>query len=136
MREQDDTRELLETFRAYRRSTLRLREVFQGTTDGLALTFKLSAAAGETTASFVGGDRIHRHAALLRPFMKPGSPIELRGVWTRIRAAGLVTATAEASVEEAFVRADRLSMALAVNDRVMTARDIYDVYGEGQYFGE
>ncbi|MGK2852272.1 MAG: hypothetical protein ACSLFN_15380 [Candidatus Limnocylindrales bacterium] len=92
---------------------------------------------GSSTAStFTAGDRVHRHAALLRPFMQIGSKVELRAVWARIRSLGLADEAVAARITQAFERADRLSMGLQVDGRDITARDVYDAYANGKYFGD
>jgi hypothetical protein len=126
-----------EMLRAYRRASFRLREVFHGPTEGLDISFKLTAEmGGPTTSAFAAGDRVHRHAALLRPFMQAGSHIELRAVWARIESLERADETVSARIAEAFEQADHLSMALQVDGREMTARDVYHAYAEGRYFAD
>jgi hypothetical protein len=135
--ERIDSSHLRRVFRAYKRAAARIRAVLGCPPAGLNLTFNLSAkAGGPTTSTFTAGDQVPRHAALLRPFMQPGSEVELRSVWSMLRSAWLVDDALAASVDEAFERADRLSMLLVVNERQLSARDVYTAYGEGLYFGD
>jgi hypothetical protein len=123
--------------RAYKRAASRLQDVLEGPAEGLRMSFELRAGRDEPTKTSLGlGDRVHRHAALLRPFMAPGSDIELSRFWGLLSRAKGVSAATRRSVERAIARADTLSMALKVNERVITARDIYFAYGEGQYFAD
>lgn len=124
-----------ETVRAYKRAAARLRQVLDGPAEGLAISFELSAARGQpTSGSFKAGDRVHRHAALLRPFMARGSEIELRNVWEQVTQSG-VDESVRVGMEQTFANADRLSMAIQLDGRALTAREVYDSFGEGQYFG-
>jgi hypothetical protein len=66
--------------------------------------------------------------------MAPQSPIELRRVWEALLATDVVGEETRSMVEDAFRDADRLQMRLVVNDSVLTAREVYDAYGEGEYF--
>ena len=136
--ERIDSAHLRGVVRAYKRAAARIRAVRVGPPTGLNLSFNLSAKAdGSTTTSFTAGDRVPRYAALLRPFMRVGSEIELRSVWSALRSSELVDDAVQTSVNEAFDRADRLSMHLVVNERQLSARDIYTAYGEeGEYFGD
>jgi hypothetical protein len=111
--------------------------VLQGPPDGLSLSFELTASRTEATRSSLAvGDRIHRHAALLRPFMSTKSQIELRAMWDQLRTDISLGPEVEAEVDRVFAQADRLSMPFKLNDRPLNARDIYFAYGEGSYFGE
>jgi hypothetical protein len=126
-----------DVLRSYKREASRLREVLEGPTEGLNLSFELRAGRDEpTTSSLTLGDRVHRHAALLRPFMAPESDIELTKVWRLLKGADGVDAPTRRRVERTVGQVDRLSTALKVNERVLTARDIYFAYGEGKYFAD
>lgn len=123
--------------RAFKRAASRLKDVLEGPAEGLHLSFELRAGRDEPTKTSLGlGDRVHRHAALLRPFMAPTSDIELGKIWRSLSRAKGVSAATRRRVERAVVQADTLSMALKVNERVITARDIYFAYGEGHYFAD
>jgi hypothetical protein len=124
-----------DVIRAYKRAAGRLRTVFDGPVDGLNVTFKMEASRdSDKTSSLRLGDRVHRHAALLRPFMANGSPIELRSVWADLQSDPSFDEGQRDRVNEEFTRAERLSIALNANGRDLTARDIYFAYGEGRYF--
>lgn len=123
--------------RAYKRAASQLREVLRGPAEGLSLSFKLAASKGQpATSSLDVGERVHRHAALLRPFMAADSPIELRGVWDRLRADLDLDPDIHRAVELVFEAAARLPVSFVLNDRPLTARDIYFAYGDGAYFSD
>jgi hypothetical protein len=133
----DNTPNLAELVRAYMRPAYNVRDVLEGRPEGLALKFELDAAQGEpTSTSSAAGSEVDRLAALLRPFMARGSKIELASVWEALLATGDVDERTRADVEQAFVAADRLSISVAIDDRPLTARDVYFAYGEGQYFAD
>jgi hypothetical protein len=126
-----------EVLRAYRRAAAQLREVYRGPRDGLDVGFRMEATkGGPTTSSVELGERIHRHAVLLRPFMAAGSPVELRSVWAALSADPDIGDDVRRRVDQDFERADHLSFALTVNGRDLSARDVYFAFGEGQYFSE
>jgi hypothetical protein len=127
---------LREVFRSYKRAASRLRDVFDAPEGELATSFHLSSTGDVLTTSFSAGARIPRHAALLRPFMREGSRLELRSVWAALQDSGHLDDEVRVRVEAAFEEADHLWMAVNVNGRDLSARDIYTVYGEGTYFRE
>ena len=129
--------ELRSLFRQYKRAASRLRDVLAGPTDELALGFRLSGGQDRpTSGEFTAGARVDRHAALLRPFMDPRSPIQLRAVWSRLLALGCLDALRVEDVEAAFAAAEALDFPVVVNDEALSARDVYLAYGEGHYFGD
>jgi hypothetical protein len=133
----DDAPDLSKLLRAYKRAASRLRDVLEGPPEDLALKYELHAERDRPAASsFIAGPLVARHAALLRPFMAPGSQLELRTVWDTLVATGTIEPQVRAAVEHGFVEADRLSISVTLNERPLTARDIYFAYGEGQYFAE
>lgn len=77
-----------------------------------------------------------RLSALLRPFMDQGSDVEVASVWRRLVATGEVNPDSAAAVEQAFADAERLSLHIKVNDKELSAREVYVAYGEGRYFAE
>ncbi len=132
-----DAQNLSKLLRAYKRAASRLRDVFDGPPEDLALTFELHAELHQSVnAAFTAGSQVARHAALLRPFMAPGSQLELRTVWDTLAATGTIDAEVQAAVEQGFVEADRLSISVSLNGGPITAHDIYFAYGEGQYFAD
>jgi len=132
-----DSEELRSVFRQYKRAASLLRDVLEGPTDELGLGFHLSAGQDRpTSGEFSAGARVDRHAALLRPFMDPRSPIELRGVWSRLCARGCVDASTVDDVQAAFSAADALAFPVVINGEALSARDVYLAYGEGHYFGD
>jgi hypothetical protein len=133
----DDPQNLSKLVRAYKRAASRLRDVLEGPPEDLALKYELHAERDQPAkARFIAGPQVARHAALLRPFMAPGSQLELRTVWGTLVATGTIEPQVRAAVERGFVGADRLSISVKLNERPLTARDIYFAYGEGQYFAE
>lgn len=121
--------------RAYRRAASMLRDVFESSPEEFALKFEWRGVAGEaTSATFSAGARVFRQAALLRPFMAPTSPIELRSIWHALVASGTVSDETRARIEKSFERSDRLAFSLVLNGRPLSARDIYFAYGEGEFF--
>jgi hypothetical protein len=134
----DEAQKLSKLFRAYKRTASRLRDVLlDSQPEDLALTFELHAEHNQpVNASFIAGPEVARHAALLRPFMAPGSQLELRTVWDRLRATGMVDQKLQAAIEQEFVEADRLSISVKLNEGTLTAHDVYSAYGEGQYFAD
>ncbi len=132
-----DSDELRSVSRQYKRAASLLRDVLEGPTEELELGFRLSGGQDRpTSGEFSAGARVDRHAALLRPFMDPRSPIELRGVWSRLLARGCLDASRVNEVEAAFAAAEALAFPVVVNDEALSARDIYLAYGEGNYFGD
>jgi hypothetical protein len=129
--------ELHRTIRAYKRAASLLRDIFEGPSEEFALNFELHGVAGEpSSASFPAGGRVFRQAALLRPFMAPTSPIELRSVWRALVATETVAGETRARIENSFERANRLTIAIELNGRQLSARDIYFAYGEGEFFAD
>lgn len=121
--------------RAYKRAASMLRDVFESSPEGFALKFEWRGVAGEpSSASFSAGARVFRQAALLRPFMAPTSPIELRSMWHALVATGAVSDETRARIEKSFERSDRLAFSIVLNGRPLSARDIYFAYGEGEFF--
>jgi hypothetical protein len=125
-------------FRTYKRTASRLRDlVVESDAEDLTLTFELRAERDKTArARFTSGSQVARLAALLRPFMVKDSAIELRSVWQRLLATGEVKTETRTSVEQAFADAERLSLHMKLNDRELSAREVYFAYGEGRYFAE
>ena len=132
-----DAKELRAVLRAYKRAASLLRDVLQGPTQELEIAFRFTAGIDRpTSGEFSAGVGVDRHAVLLRPFMDPSSPIELRAVWTRLLALGCVGAPRVAEVEAAFAASEALAFPVAVNGENLSARDVYFAYGEGEYFRE
>jgi hypothetical protein len=122
-------------FRSYERNASRLRDILADPSADLGLSFRLAGKMDEPVEmTFSKGSDIARHAALLRPFMAPQSPIELRSVWAALLASGAVDEETRTAIDKAFLDADLLPMAAVVNGTALNARDIYDAYGEGEYF--
>lgn len=129
--------ELQRRIRAYKRAASMLRDVFEGPSEEFALDFELHGVAGEpSNASFSAGARVFRQAALLRPFMALTSPIELRSIWRALVATETVANETRARIETSFERSDRLTFAIELNGRQLSARDIYFAYGEGEFFAD
>lgn len=129
--------ELHRMIRGYKRAASLLRDVFEGPSEKFALNFELHAVAGEpSSASFSAGGRVFRQAALLRPFMAATSPIELRSVWRALVATETVAEETLARIRNSFERANRLTIAIELNGRQLSARDIYFAYGEGEFFAD
>jgi HNH endonuclease len=130
--------DLKKVFRSYKRTASRLRDlVVESGAEDLALTFELRAEQDKTArARFTSGSHVARLAALLRPFMVKGSVIELRALWQRLLATGEVETETRTAVEQAFAHAERLSLHMKLNDRELSAREVYFAYGEGHYFAE
>ena len=127
--------ELRPLFRSYKRNAWKLRRLLVDSSADLGLSFQLSGKKDEPVEmTFTKGSDVARHAALLRPFMALQSPIELRRVWEALLATGALDDETQVAIEEAFRDADSLPISAVVNGTALTARDIYDAYGEGEYF--
>ena len=129
--------ELRQTFRSFKRSTSLLRDLVRDPSADLSLSYRLKFTKDQAAeTAFTKGADVGRHAALLRPFMAPGSPIELRRVRDALQAAGIIDEERRSSIEAAFGEAERLSIALKINGAVLSSRDVYTAYAEGEYHGE
>lgn len=133
----DQDRDLAKLFRAYKRAASRLRDALNEPDTDLSLKFEMHASEGQpVTAAFTPGATVPRLAALLRPFMAGTSQLQVSAIWAKLLATGEVDATTIADVDKAFLAADRLPIAVTVNDRQLTAADVYLAYGEGHYFAD
>ena len=125
-------------FRSFKRHASRLRDGLAALTDAPSLRVQLSWDEEKgTESSFDESAPTVRLAALLRPFMTEGSTIELRSFWSDLLSEpDLIDLATIERVDRSFAAADRLLFPLLVNNREMTARDIYFAYAEGEFFGE
>src|SRR5688572_9744540 len=106
----EDPEPLPRVIRAFKRNASRLRDVLTGPPESLSVGFSLEASrGGPTTSSTTQGESVPRVAALLRPFMAPGSALELRAVWPRLVDTGVLSEARRQEINEAFARADELS---------------------------
>lgn len=126
---------LLRSFRRFSRGLLESAKLL---TDSEDLQFSLSSSSSHgIRASFDESDSLIRYAAMLRPFMKAGTDVELRSFWQRLSGeSGLVSESARDSIAKAFEQADRLPCEFVVNGKTLTARDVYFAYAEGEFFDE
>jgi len=124
-------------FRSYKRSASRLRDCAKLVAKSGKLQFSMSWSQTEgLQASFDEEAPLIRFAALLRPFMAHESQLELTAVWTLLLSNGLVDGSTRETIDQHFASAEHLGMALVLNNRQLTARDIYDAYAEGFFFNE
>lgn len=136
-----DPRELVKLrpmFRRYKRTASRLRDGLPALS-GINLEFNLKFERGAaTTATFNEHPALIRLAALLRPFMSVGSPIELRSVWRSLTAVeALIDADTQERVSGIFATVDDFGgMALNLNQQELTGRELYFAYAEGEFFAE
>lgn len=124
--------------RSFRRFSRRLRRGAKLLADSQDLQFSLNSSSDHGVhASFDESDLLIRYAAMLRPFMKAGTDLELRSFWQRLGSESeLVSESVRDSIAKAFEQADRLPCEFVVNGRTLTARDVYFAYAEGEFFDE
>lgn len=124
--------------RSFRRLSRRLRKGAKLLAGSQDLEFSVSSSSSRgVTASFDESASLVRFAATLHPFMQSGSELELRSFWQRLGLEpGLISESARDRIAEAFRQADRLPCEFVVNGRVLTARDVYFAYAEGEFFDE
>lgn len=121
--------------RAYKRRASMVRDVLDAPASDLAVRFQLSASENQPVrSSLTTGRDVPRLVVLVRPFMADDSSLELTAVWSAILATGAVDEQARARIEREFEAVDRLSASFVVDGRARTAREIYRVYAEGEYF--
>lgn len=137
-RPDDETlRSLRSVFRSYKRLASRLRDGAEDVAESGAIQFSVSWRAGESLeATFDEQPELVRLAALLRPFLSFGSSVELTAVWSLLQEHDLVDEETRKQVDGLFAAAENLGIAVVVNDRPLTSRDIYDAYAEGRFFDE
>jgi hypothetical protein len=92
------------------------------------------SAGDGTKTSFEETQSLIRFAALLRPFMTAGSPVELVAFWKIL--SDLVGDDKRQAITTLFAEAEKLSGAFVLNGKAVTARDVYFAYAEGEFFGE
>jgi len=123
-------------FRSYKRSASKLRDGAELLASG-SLQISMSWKKDENLEiTFKEEPPLVRYAALLRPFMSSDSPIELTAVWNILSSYGLVDEATCNKADLIFASTDNLGIGLIVNEKKMTAREIYYAYAEGQFFGE
>ncbi len=125
-------------FRSYKRAASRLRDGHDDLGDAASINFNFQWEEGrEVTAAFDEKPPLIRFAALLRPFMDASSTIELREIRSRITAvSSLVSDETRNVMADNFTRVENLGIAVELNGRDLTARDLYFAYAEGQFFDE
>jgi hypothetical protein len=130
--------DLRSTFRAFKRAASRLRDGHDSLGPAGSIRFSTHWEEGKgATSTFNESDPLVRFAALLRPFMSPGSSIELRETWAKLlEHSDLVDSKARDAIEKGFVAAENLGMAVVLNQRNLTTRDIFMAYAEGEFFDE
>jgi hypothetical protein len=125
-------------FRAFKRYASLLRDGREALGDSATLSLRMSWDEERgAQSSFEEKAPIIRLAALLRPFMSDESPIELRSFWSELRnVPELLDDATIKRMESNFATADGLLFPLIINNREMTARDIYFAYAEGEFFND
>jgi hypothetical protein len=124
-------------FKSYKRSASKLKDGAALLAKSGKLEFGMSWKEGDSVhASFDEGAALVRFAALLRPFMKQGSRVELTGLWSMLRENGLVDELACERVGQDFVEAENLGIGVVLNEKPLTARDLYHAYAEGRFFAQ
>lgn len=128
---------LRERFRKFKRLASRLRDGREDLGDDASLRFSMNMTEGEgATASFSESAPIIRFAALLRPFMDDTSPVELQAVWAAVTTDELVDPETKATMARNFIAVEDLGMAFELSGKLLTARDVYFAYAEGEFFDE
>ncbi len=128
-------RPLPEICRSFRRSASKLRSTVKAVTSSNSLHFELSWSQGEgLDSSFVEDPELVRLATLLRPFMMEASPIEFRGVWSRLVEERVVDAATRERIDALIASADTSPVRVVLNDEEVSVRDLYFAYGEGRLF--
>jgi hypothetical protein len=95
------------------------------------------SAGDGTKTSFEETQSLIRFAALLRPFMTAGSPLELVAFWKVLSEdTDLVGDENCQTIATLFAEAERFSGAFVLNEKAVTARDVYFAYAEGEFFDE
>jgi hypothetical protein len=130
---------LREVFRKYKRLASRLRDGMETLEPDAKITFHTEWAEGSGgSSSFDEFPAIVRVAALLRPFMNAASPVELHAVWNALTAdEALVPVEKREVMDRNFSIVEELGgMVLVLNQRQLTASDVYFAYAEGMFFDE
>jgi hypothetical protein len=130
---------LRELFRKYKRLASRLRDGMESLEPDAKITFHTEWAEDKGgSSSFDEFPTLVRLAALLRPFMNAASPVELHAVWNALTAdETLVPAETREVMNRNFSVVDDLGgIALVLNQRQLTASDVYFAYAEGMFFDE
>lgn len=124
-------------FRSYKRSSSKLRDGAELLAKSGLLQLNVKWTKGENIQfSFNENPALVRYAALLRPFMAHNSPIELNSVWRMLSENGLVDVRACERFDQLLSSSENLGIAVVLNERKITARDLYFAYAEGQFFDE
>ena len=128
-----DPATLRELIRKYKRTASRLRDGLDELGEFGNLRFSTNWKKGEgTTSAFNESDPLVRFAALLRPFMHAASALELRSVWAMLTSSGsLVDEATRETMTKNFVVVENLGIAVRLNQKDLTARDLYFAYAEG-----
>lgn len=133
----DDLGSLRCVFRSYKRSASKLRDGAELLATTGKLQFSMSWKQGESVqASFDEEPALVRFAALLRPFMTKGSALELNTVWGMLLKNGLVEDASRERVNQQFAAVENLGIGVVLNDKPLTASDLYHAYAEGSFFAE
>jgi hypothetical protein len=128
-------RPLAEVCQSFKRSASKLRRAVVAVAASKPLHFEISWRQGEDPgSSFVETPELVRLATLLRPVTKLASPIEFRGVWSRLIEEGLVEEATRERVDAFMASADVSPVRVVLNGEEISVRDLYFAYGEGKIF--
>lgn len=123
--------------RAFKRRGSRLREGFRLSGESASCSLSFSAGPEGAASSFDETAALSRYAALLRPFMAPGSAVELHSVLGAVSSSGLVDPAVCSCLASALEDADnKLFMSMVVNGKAFSSRDVYFAYAEGHLFAD